>query len=571
MTLMKLRKRLASRKTTQFILWALVFVFVASIAMTGMYGGRGNSNPNSAPRSSGLFGGKVIATVNGQAIKSDVIEKFYAEQLASLKGSAPTIDQAPGMRQTAFAQAIQAVLKKQALAKYHVGVNYFSLRDYANEYARMQVADVRASVEKDRKAKEKAAKTSEEKAKIKSFDAMLSEAYESSLSRMSADGKTTVSKPIDDKKFTNAYVNDFLLSRSETGIYERFADYVKTQRIGEASTKDLPVDPFTAEYAKKLFTQEAKASMIFIAAKDTSPEGIKAAKDEALKLYKELEKNPASFTERAKKETDDPMTGMKDGSLGWLQVEQNASIVEYLAFTTKPGEISPVSPMMLQSYFGNKLGYVIVKTEKVQDRKTPDERWAQGAEVSVLRIRQRYGPEMGSGYLDFAQAEANIQCKTEEMATYLAVMRGDVKGAAAHREKAQVDKAVPEEVRAGFAFTLGTDTPDLKKRIAYLLQAMPFAGSNDRSAKIAYDLGVAYADTAQKDKAIEQFVNASVMAGVKDRSMREQLKAQFLKLGDKTNAALMDKWLKDNPETAPTGMEGMGGMGGFGGMGMPPQ
>ncbi|HOF87415.1 MAG TPA: peptidylprolyl isomerase, partial [Armatimonadota bacterium] len=416
MSLMKLRKKLASRRTTQTILWALVVVFVAGIALTGQYGGGGRNGDGPAGNANS---GQVIATVNGTAVKSGAIETYYAEQLEGLNGSAPDIDQAPGMRQAAFARATQDVLKKKALAELRAGVNYFTLRDYANEYARIQVADLRASVEKDRKAQEEAATTAEAKKKLKAFDVMLSEAYESFLSRTTADGKSPVAKPIDDKKFINAYVNGFLLAKGKNGIHDRFADYIKSQRIGEAYGKRLPVDPFSADFAKTIHTKEVDASMIFIKADYPSPAGMKAAKEKADTLRDELEKDPKSFAKKAESVSKDMMTAMKGGSLGTLQLEQQAALVEYLAFTTKPGEISAVYPMVMQSYMGNMIGYVLVTTAKISDRDEPDARWKQGADLAVLRVRQRYGPEFGAMYVDLQQAEADIQCKTEEMATYL--------------------------------------------------------------------------------------------------------------------------------------------------------
>ncbi|OPZ83176.1 MAG: Chaperone SurA [bacterium ADurb.Bin429] len=456
-------------------------------------------------------------------------------------------------------------MKKKALAELRAGVNYFTLRDYANEYARTQVADLRASVEKDRKAKEEAAKTAEEKKKLKSFDEMLSEAYDSFLVRTTADGKSPVTKPIDDKKFINAYVSGFLLSKGTNGIYERFADYIKSQRIGEVYGKRLPVDPFTADYAKTIYTKEVEASMIFIKADSPSSAGLKAAKEKAEKLRGELEKDPKSFSKKAESESDDMMTAMKGGSLGTLQLEQQAALVEYLAFTTKAGEISPVNPMVMQSYMGNMVGYVFVTTSKISDRKEADERWKQGADVAVIRIRQRYGPEFGAMYVDLRQAEAEIQCKSEEMATYLAEMRGDINAAKEHRAKALQDTNLPDVVRAGFAYRLAEDTGDSKKRIEYYLQAVQFGGA--KQATISYKLGIAYADNKQKDEALKHFRNAEELASSLDRNIRKDLKEQFLKLGAKEDAARIEQWLKDNPETAPAG----GGMGFDGMSGFSPQ
>lgn len=574
MSLMKLRKKLASRRNkmsaAQVILWGLVAVFVISIGVTGMYGGGRGSGGGGFFGFLGNASGKIVATVNGKPVREGEMTKQYELVVKELT-SAPGIDEITKYRQSAFSMAVLTVLKASLLKTMRADLGWTTASDYAKEYAQKMVNDAHNSVTASQKTDKEKAKTADEKAKLKTDAQALSDYYDGMIKQMAGDKGTTISKPIDDKKFTEFYINKFLLSNEAGGIKDRFLDYLKVQRLGEAYVRTIQ-DPFTADFAKKLATQDVHARIIFIAAKNTSPEAWQEAEKKANALHDTLVKTPAGFAVAATKDSSDMETKAKGGDLGWVSAGQNKTSVpmEYLAYITPKGQVSPVMPMFKQSYTGNQVGYFFMKTEDFKPRSKPDEAWDKNKDFAVTALRQRYGYELGQTCLDYQMAQANIQCKTEELASYLADMRGDPKGASVHRKNAYAnDPKLDKIVRAAFALKLADETRDYNERVKYYIEAAQFAGTSSREASIFLEIGKAYADMTPQNKAeaLKYFGQALEKTGADDRNMREQLKEWYGKLGEKAKVKELDKWLTEHP--ANLSMPGYGGM--PGGFSMPPQ
>lgn len=547
MSLMKFRKRLASRRTTQTILWALVVVFVASVFLTGQ-----NMSKNTTSPFFGLFGsGKVIALVNGAKLKADAMSKKYDEQVKQMK-SAPDIESAPMIRSSAFKQAMQDLLRDTALKQFHVDMGWFTGSDYAKEYARVWVANSHVEIKKEMEKQQKDAQAPGSTKKALTFNQVASKHYADMIKSM-AGGASTVSEPIDDQKFSNWFINKYLLGSTEGGIRDQFLSFVKIQRIGEAYLKSL-ASPFNDAFANKYYSQEVQASMIFVAAKDNSPQALQEAGKKAQTLYDKVRKDPAKFAEVATADSSDIDTKAKGGSLGWFGAGKGITPqVEFLAFSLKPGDVSMMLPMFKDTYYEKKIGYVIVKTDGFRPLKQPDEQFAADKSLGVLRVRQDLGVKFGSAYLDYQIATANVQCKNEETAIYVAEMHNDVKGANEHRERALQDTSIPEVARAGFAYTLAQSTPDLQKRVTYLQQAVKYAGTAGSSAQISYDLGMAYAGMTppKNEDALKAFRSAAELAEPSNRQMRVNLLEQFKKLGKAADADVQEMltWLAANPES----------------------
>jgi peptidyl-prolyl cis-trans isomerase D len=116
----------------------------------------------------------------------------------------------------------------------------------------------------------------------------------------------------------------------------------------------------SAEEVKRIYDEEVKAgrygqpeerraSHILIAAAEDAPEAAKkAAQAKAEEIAARVRKNPASFAEVAKKESQDPGSAVQGGDLGFFRRGAMVKAFEDATFAAKPNEI--VGPV--QSPFG---------------------------------------------------------------------------------------------------------------------------------------------------------------------------------------------------------------------------
>lgn len=89
--------------------------------------------------------------------------------------------------------------------------------------------------------------------------------------------------------------------------------------------------------------EERRASHILVKVDPSAPADVKAkAKAKAEALLAEVKKNPASFAEVAKKNSDDAGSAANGGDLDWFSKGMMTPPFEQAAFSMKPGEISGI-------------------------------------------------------------------------------------------------------------------------------------------------------------------------------------------------------------------------------------
>jgi peptidyl-prolyl cis-trans isomerase D len=108
--------------------------------------------------------------------------------------------------------------------------------------------------------------------------------------------------------------------------------------------------------------EERRASHILVTAAEDAPEASKkAALAKAEEIAARVRKNPASFAEVAKKESQDPGSGAQGGDLGFFRRGAMVKSFEDAAFAAKPKDI--VGPV--QSPFG----YHVIRVEEIKPAK----------------------------------------------------------------------------------------------------------------------------------------------------------------------------------------------------------
>jgi len=136
-------------------------------------------------------------------------------------------------------------------------------------------------------------------------------------------------------------------------------DYVVLDLDAISKGITIPEEELKAYYTANAETRfstpaERRASHILIKAdKSASPEVKAKAKAKAEALLAEVKKNPGSFAELAKKNSDDPGSAEKGGDLDFFGRGAMVKPFEDAAFSLKPGEISGI----IESDFG----YHIIK------------------------------------------------------------------------------------------------------------------------------------------------------------------------------------------------------------------
>ena len=118
-----------------------------------------------------------------------------------------------------------------------------------------------------------------------------------------------------------------------------------------ATVTDADLKSFYDTNAKQMYTaaEERRASHILVKTGDDMSAADKAkAKTKAEQLLAEVRKNPASFAEVAKKNSDDPGSAQNGGDLGFFGHKAMVESFEKAAFSLKKGEISD----LVESPFG---------------------------------------------------------------------------------------------------------------------------------------------------------------------------------------------------------------------------
>lgn len=550
MSLMSMRRKMASKKTATAILWALIAVFIVGVFLWSVPNwNRGSAGrPNGTP--SGFDANKVVVQVGKDKITANEFEDQYAKDTT---GSRPDVDMALEMRKGTLRTLVDRLLLKQALKSLGVKDNDGTYRAKAREYTESLLAGFHKTAQDqfDQQQKNK-----DPKAKPKTLDELFTQQMVDFRKGNSPDGKSPAT--LKEDQFIRWYVNDVLMAKGERGMYDRFVEYAKNLALGDGVAKMLPSDPFAEEYVKALQTKEVKAKWVFIAARRQTQESLAAARKRAESLHDELVKTPANFDAKAMPEslppTDVALTesagGMLGGPMGgWIQSGDPraplSALTEYWAFTLKPGQMSPVSQItVLSPYMPAQIGYGFVKVEAVRDRadrgKTYD--WAK-EKVSVMsQTKQRYEAELGRGYLEYMHYAFTPDAKTAELQSYVAENAKDTTRVDKLRKEALNDKGIPDEVHASLAYQVALRLPNPADRIPLLIEAVPYASTT--ISNVHYQLGVAYAGTGKNAEAIAQYHNALSFLDDSDRTIRDQVRRGFLAIGAKKEAQAITDWLK---------------------------
>ena len=164
-------------------------------------------------------------------------------------------------------------------------------------------------------------------------------------------------------------------------------EYVVLSLDNAAAQTDISADEIKQFYEQnpKQYArgEERQASHILIAADAKAPaEQKKAARGQAEKLLAQVRKNPASFAELAKKNSQDPGSAAKGGDLGFFPRGAMTGPFEDAVFAMKPGEISGI----VESPFG----FHIIQLAAVKGQGFEDVRKRVETDLKRQRASKRF-------------------------------------------------------------------------------------------------------------------------------------------------------------------------------------
>ncbi|HEX2948482.1 MAG TPA: peptidylprolyl isomerase [Armatimonadota bacterium] len=549
MSLMSMRRKMASKKTATYILWSLIVVFLVGVALWSVPGKGIGKQYGDSP-----FANKVVAKINGEKVTAGQIdEEFYKQQD---NGQQYDLQSAPQTRFQIFDGIVHRLVAEQTAKKLHVRTWSWTLRSVAREVAQTQLASMHAQAQEQAKAQAASAKTPADKSKLQTADQMFKAQLSQALSQY---GDTTKNPTEDD--FVRAFVRTAMSRQEKVGMYDQLVSFAQTYLIGEEVAKDQHTSPFSEDFAKKVNTKEVKASWIFIAAPQNNAQGLNEAKQKASKLHEDIIKAPNTFAAVAKKESADFMTKTQGGDLGWVSLKSsNVSIMaQYLAFIQREGEIGPIVEIAMSSPFGgpSQIGYAFVKVDAIRDSAdAKDFNWAKEKESAMVSTKVRFAQGFGQNYLELQTAKAKIVRLSDELKYYDAMMTNPVE-AEKLVTKLQDDKSIPPVVAAAFKYQVAEKTTDPAQKAVLLENVISYGGA--QVPNLQMELGRAYTASGQKDKALQQFgfVADGADSNDPDHSMHTALKTEYAKLGDTKNVQRMVTWMKSHPkQAAPQGMGG---------------
>ena len=528
----------------------------------------------------------VIARINGKAITRGDLDTAFTmtmKQTADDPQSAITLNSAIQDRKSVVDQLIMQVLTEQTAAKLHCTPAsltwHWTLQSIAGEMADDQLAQMRDSATLQANADLKAPKRGE---KQQSADEYLQKNIKQALSGSQFSHFADQDAPDTPEAYKSAFVNFLTTSQEDYGNLEPFNTMARTRLIGEAVAKALHVSPLSADYVKKLNTQEVQASIIFIAAKDDSTGALHDAQNTASGLRAQVIKNQAVFPDLAKAHSDDLMTKMAGGAIGigpngrgsgWLQADgRGANItVEYLAFSTGAGHVSPLMVMQQQGMFGMspKIGYAFVLVRAIHERTdlAPEFNWQKAEARALPHEKMRYEDAFGQTCVAVQRLSATIERLTPEMNYYQLQPSDDAKQAEALLRTLAFDTTLPPVVRAAFKFQLARQTQDPS-----LFDGEIFSYAGADATRMFFEIAKLYASRQKFTDALSNLKSAADNcetqaqgkgAGADDNAIHEAIKTEYANLlaspsateAVKKEAAdgvkRMDDWLTQNPKPAP--------------------
>ena len=546
MSLMSMRRKMAS-KLTATILWVIIIVFLVGVVLWSV---PRNPSTNATQSEYRPGGNKVLASVNGEKIYADDLDKAF-DDILTKNDISPNLDITLNERGRIFTSIIERILTKQILRGFKLsdGKLKEEARKVGEEYASFAVERMRQMAGQQEEYLKAMAKTEDEKKSVKTSDEYFIENIRMFYMQ---DAKVPVPANPNEKDFRKFFVNQFLME-PKYGNTEEFMKRVRLTVIGRKLVAGLPVNPFTDEYAKKVSTQHVKARWIFVEAEKLTPEAIDAARVKAEKLREDIVKDPASFAKVAEKESNH-ISSTLGGELGWISGGDTShglpAIVEYLIFSQKPTELGPVTQINVQPYMTSmmaaKVGYGFVQAIQVKERTDLEKgfNWETKRTTALDDLKTRYESALGQGYLTLMLAKADVKCESLEVAAYLAMARNQSTDATElmRQALAKEEKELPSYVIGAMSYQVAQATPDSAARIPLLDAALKYA--DDKAWELHKELGDAYARTKQTEQAIKQYeyaINAS--SGENEMQVRQDIRGKYKELGHMEGVKAIDEWI----------------------------
>ena len=543
MSLMSMRRKMASTQFAQIIFWVLIVVFIAgvflwSIPNSGIIGTRGGGYTGDVPG-----GNVVVATVNGQNIYAGDLDEPvvqpkdpHAEQF--------TLDNILPARKQIFEMLVERAVTSQAIRAKHIYTWGWVLRGIGHDLAVQQLADEHDKAREQVKTELAAAKTPEDRKKVKTEQQRV---HEGLITAMQNLGEDDASSPTEDD-----YIQTFVTKMMDPTYsqYDSLHDLALWSLLGEKLVAELPINPCSEDFVKKINTTEVRARWIFVAAKDRTKAAMTAAKTSATQMHDQIvqenKTKPTLFAELAKAHSDDPQSAAKGGELGWISAASRNDVSPmalYLAFATNKNEVSPVMNV--------SGGYAFLNVEDTRDQKDLQGfSWDRDKKVLMLRAKYMFDDALGQGYVNLQRSYATVVPISAELKYYDAQAKSDQTTAQKLLPQLATNNSLPPLVTAGFKYVLLLQTKDPKAQIDLMNAIVQYAGSNAPGLQIK--LGQAYEAIGDKKDALEQFQWALEGCDSTDynQTLHQSLRVEFDRLKSDTDVKTVDKWLKDHPKQA---------------------
>jgi hypothetical protein len=543
-------------------MWVLVGVFVASIFFgaisTGMLfqatGPSGRAYQSEQEK-------VVLATVGTERLQQGYVDDIFKEMVSQqtqdggrgVNGPAEYLS----IRSGAYNEAVKDLYVQIGLqrlgvragdgditriARESVLSTYLNIEKQSAEQAKSTV-DEAARVTKENEGK--AADKQEKVPEVKTAAQILDEQMRGIVAKYSPARVKSETQKVTKDQFVNWMAEDFFVKKRGLS----FARQARVQLLGEAVAKKVlaqmgkpATDPLSEQYIEKLKTKEVEASWIFIASRKPEPEkkpentlfgakaeadktlaGLQKASERAAKLRKDiiLTNTAEAFATKATESSNDDTSKAKGGSLGWVKSEAQQAfsmsgetpvMVEYLAFTQNPGEMSQPELVAKSNGFSFtapplEVGYALVKVDNIRDRdysampEASRPNWARDKQSLILEARQDYSRRLGEAYVEKLKYEVPVMARQPEAKLALAQeeAKPETDLEVLRREMYAMINTVPE-VRAALAHKLAQTEKDPAVKADLLEEALAAAG-NTRATIYAESANalVALADTRKAD------------------------------------------------------------------------
>ncbi|MFM2056410.1 MAG: hypothetical protein RLY71_795 [Pseudomonadota bacterium] len=185
-------------------------------------------------------------------------------------------------------------------------------------------------------------------------------------------------------------------------------EYVVLDMATVEKSISVPLDDLRKYYeqnaARYTQPQERQARHILIKLDGNATDAAKtAARAKAEQILAELKKNPATFAELAKKNSDDPGSAVQGGDLGWFGRGAMTQAFEDAVFGLKKGELSGI----VTSEFG--LHIIQLTDVRGGEQRSFDSVKGELEEEVRKQLAQKRFAEVAEQFTDAVDQEANLQ------------------------------------------------------------------------------------------------------------------------------------------------------------------